>query len=505
MMITTLAVAARDRGRLKEMVTVASRFGLGVLAGELGLQEFANAERTDGNGASLPRRVRLALEELGPTFVKLGQILATRVDLLPSEWVAELEQLQSRAPTLPFTELRPSVEAALGMPPEEAFSSFDVVPLAAASMAQVHRATLQDGTEVVVKVQRPGIRPRVEADVRLLTQLASVVERANTAARRFQPTALVRQLADGLLEELDFTQEGRNAVRMQADFADERRIVIPNIHWDFTSPCLLVMDYVTGVAPRDAAVLRDAGIDPARIADLGANMVLDMVLVNGRFHGDPHPGNLLCLPGNRIALLDFGMVGHVSPRRREEFLAFAQGITTGDAALLADVLGAWSTGGGASREAVTRASDRLVAAHSGGRLVIGPLVKDFLTLMREEGLTMPPDLMLMFKALLTMDGVLTAIQPDFDLSGPMHRAMLKVAWTHLSPDHWVPIVRALGVELARIGDDAPRLLRNAVERLGASPARESRPDPHSNAKGSRLIAAAVLVSGALISTAILLS
>ncbi|MGV3481320.1 MAG: ABC1 kinase family protein [Sphingobium sp.] len=505
-MIRTLLVAARDRNRLGEIAQVASRFGLGIVLARLGIAEAGAVERGDGDPHGLPRRTRLALEALGPTFVKLGQILATRGDLLPPEWIAELEQLHSQAPTLAFEDLRPAVEAALGEPPETAFASFDPAPLAAASMAQVHRATLADGRAVVLKIRRPGIRPRMEADLRLIAQLAAVAESASAEARRFAPAAMMRQLTEAVLEELDFTGEGRNADRLRADFAGEPRVVIPAIHWAWTSETLLVMDYVEGVPPRDGDTLRAAGIDPAAIAALGADVVLDMVLVNGRFHGDPHPGNLLCLPGDRIALLDLGMIGHVSPRRREEFVDFVQSLNTGDPARLADILAVWSAGS-APRDRIRSAAERLVARHGSGPLVLSALVGDFLPMMRDEGLTLPPDLLLIFKALVTIDGVLLAIEPDFDLSGAMRRSSLRIARARLSPEHWAPTVQALAWELGKLGDGAPRLVRAAVRRLEADPADAAAPHAALSAALStagRWIAAAILAGAALIAGALLL-
>lgn len=498
-MIKSLIVAGRDRDRLAEILRIASRFGVGVLLARLGL-ERVDGEEDDGDEPSLAHRTRKALEALGPTFVKLGQILATRGDLLPPEWIAELEQLHSQAPTLPFADLREAVEAALGQSPETAFAHFDPEPLAAASMAQVHRATLADGREVVLKIRRPGIRPRMEADLRLIAQAASVAEAASAEVRRFAPAAMMRQLAEAVLEELDFTSEGRNADRLRADFADEPKILVPEIHWQWTSETLLVMDYVAGVPPRDGDTLRNAGIAPAAIAALGADATLDMVLINGRFHADPHPGNLLCLPGNRIALLDLGMIGHVSPRRREEFIGFVQSISAGDPAQLADVLVLWSQGSGVPRERVLLAAERLVAKHGGGRLVLSSMVTDFLALMREERMTMPPDLLLIFKALITLDGVLTGIQPDFDLSNAMRRASVRIVRARLSPERWTPTMQALLWELAKIGDDAPRLLRAAVRRLEGAP-EDGRSDVGIAAAG-RWIAGAIMFGALLIAAAI---
>ena len=502
----SLLVGGRDRERLTEILGIASRFGLGILLARMGLE---HADR-DGEGAgdpqTLPRRTRLALEALGPTFVKLGQILATREDLLTPDWIEELERLQAGAPTVPFEDLRPAVEQALGQAPEAAFAHLDIEPLAAASIAQVHRATLHDGRQVVLKIRRPGIRPRMEADLRLISQLAGLIETASAEARRFAPRDLIAQLAEAVLEELDFTTEARNADRMRADFAREPRVVIPAIHWTWTSETLLVMDYVDGVRPRDGATLRAASIDPGAIASLGADIVLDMVLINGRFHGDPHPGNLLCLPGNRIALIDFGMTGHVSPRRREEFIRFVQSLNMCDPAQLADVLIAWSAGAGISRDRAQIAAERLIARHGGTRLVLSAMVGDFMGLMRNEGMTLPPDLLLIFKALVTLDGVLSGIEPDFDLSQAMRRSSLRIAKARLSPDHWVPALQSLALELGLIGDDAPRLLRAAVRRLEAEPPKTDTGGQAAAAirYAAHWISAAVVAGAALIAGAILL-
>ncbi len=488
-MLKSMMVAARDRQRLSEVMGVASRFGLGLLLARLGLE--AGGGEPDDDPITLPRRTRLAFEALGPTFIKLGQILATRGDLLPPEWITEFEKLHSQAPTLPFDQIRESVEQTLGEAPESAFASFDPMPLAAASMAQVHRATLADGRAVVVKIRRPGIRPRMEADIRLLTQLAAIAEAGSAEARRYAPTALVRHLAEAVLDELDFANEGRNADRLRADFTDDARVVVPEIHWRWTSETLLVMDHVDGVPPRDAAALRARGIDPVAIAELGADMVLDMVLINGRFHADPHPGNLLCLPGNRIALLDLGMLGHVSPRRREEFIDFVGAITGSDPDRLADLLLRWSTGT-VPRDNVRRAADRLIARHGGQKIVLAAMVGDFMALMRDEKLVLPADLLLIFKALMTIDGVLQSIVPDFDLTAAIERSSLRIVMARFSADRWSANAQAIGRELLRAGDDLPRLIRATVAKLedGATP-------------GPGLQAGAIVEAGRLIAGALL--
>lgn len=491
-MIQTLLVAAKDRARLAEVFSILTRFGLNGLLGRIGILK----KSPDQDVINLPERTRMALEELGPTYIKFGQILATRRDILGDEWIEALEKLQSGAPTLPFESLRPQVEQALGEAVEQAFQSFETTPLAAASIAQVHRATLRDGTQVVVKIRRPGIRERMEADLRLLRHMAALAEANNAEARRLKPQALVDQLARDILDELDFTREGRNADMLRADYAQDDRIVIPQIHWNWTSETLLVMDYIAGIPPRDPATLRAAGLDTAVIAKTGAELVLYMVLIHGRFHGDPHPGNLLCLSGNRIALLDLGSVGIVSPRRQHEFLTFIVGLQSGSAVAIADMFMLWSKDENLSRDRILAVSETLVARHSGGPLVMSEMIADMFPLLRQESLVLPPDLLLIFKALITIDGVLSRIEPDFDLTATLGSLRGKLLMSRLSGLQDSGRRSDFLLELMRLGEDAPHLIRKASQWLDhpstlapAAPAFDDKGIKH----GLWLIAAAIML------------
>lgn len=499
-MLGAIRVAARDRARLAEVIATASRFGLDVLLARWGLDPARRDP--DALPFDLPARTRQAMEALGPVWVKLGQILATRADLLPPDWIAELERLHSEAPRLPFAELRAQVEEALGESPETAFARFDTEPLAAASIAQVHRAALADGIEVVLKIRRPGIRTVMEADLRLLTQLAAMVEATNAEARRYGVVRMVRELGRDILEELDFTNEGRNADRLREDFASDPRVVVPTIHWAQSSETLLVMDFIAGVPPRSADDLRAAGIDPAAIASAGADIVLDMTLINGRFHGDPHPGNLLCLPGNRIAMLDLGLIGHVSPRRREEVIAFTQSIANSDPVLLAETLKNWSQTDDIRAERFQAVAERLVARHGGGMLRLAAILGDIFPVLREERIVLQPDMLLLFKALITIDGVLSGIQPDFDLSAALRRASVRIVEARLSPDRWTKRATALALELDRLGDDLPRLIRATTRKLeSGSPAVSTTGVEAAIRTGAGWIAGALALSGVVIAVA----
>ena len=473
-MFTTLAVATRDRKRLAEISGVAARFGLGAVLARLGLGRGLGGGADDAACPEpLARRTRMALEALGPTFIKLGQILSTRSDLLPPDWITEFEQLQSGGATLDFDILRPEVEAALGGPPEQVFARFDVAPLAAASIAQVHRAALHDGTEVVVKIRRPGVRPRVEADLRLIAELARRAEQASAEIARYRPCALIAQLSDAMLDELDFTTEGRNTDRFAADFAHNADVVIPAVHWAHTTDTVLVQDFLDGVAPTDAQRLKAAGVDPHRLARVGAEAVLDMVLVNGRFHADPHPGNLRALAGDRVGLLDFGMVGTVSPRRRAELINFVQALAGGDAQRMAEVLADWTEGADVPSDSLTAGAERLIARHGQGQIDLPVIVADLMALMRQERVAAPPDLMLILKALVTIEGVLSRVDPDFDLVQAMGGAWKRVVFSrrHLATVQ-NQLVGAL-LDLSASGVDLPRIIRAVSRRLLEDPGRST--------------------------------
>ena len=490
-MFKSIAVAARDRGRMAEVSAVIARFGLEALAVRLGLGE--GAAEDSAQPRDLPTRTRKALEALGPTYVKLGQILATRRDLLTDPWIAAFEQLQSDAPRIPFEDLRGEVEAVLGGPPETVFAHFDAEPLAAASIAQVHRARLQDGTEVVVKIRRPGIRARMEADLRLMRHLAAIAEARSAMVRRMKPAAMIEQLGREILDELDFTNEGRNADLLRADLAALERVTVPRIHWEWTGEQVLVMDYVEGIPPRDPEVLKAAGIDPSRIASLGAELVLEMVLVNGRFHADPHPGNLLCIDDDGLALLDLGSVGFVSPRRQHEFLTFILALRSGDPGGVADMLATWSQSGDVPREKLLSASERLVARHGTGSLVLNAMVADFFPLLRQEGLVLPPDLVLIFKAMVTMDGVLAGIAPDFDLSEALGRMRGKLVASRISRLAAPDKLETALLELSRVAEEAPRFLRAASARMEAPV-----PPPRDDSTACAVKWAGWLIGGAVV-------
>ncbi|NMG49246.1 ubiquinone biosynthesis protein UbiB [Azoarcus communis] len=436
--------AVRDLGRLHDIASVLIRYGFGDLVRRIGmagaLERAGRAlhwhEPEELARLEPPARVRRALEELGPSFVKLGQILATRVDLFPPEWTAEFSKLQDAAPAIPFAELLPQLTEDLGEPPEAIFPRLEMQALAAASLAQVHRAWLADGTAVILKVRRPGIRPIVEADLRLLARLAEIVEAEAPELRRYRPREVVRHFTLSLRRELDFSAEGRSAERIAANFAAHPEIVVPRIHWPWTGGRLNVQDYVEGIAGRDLAAVDAAGLDRRLLARRGARAVLKMMLEDGFFHADPHPGNVFYLPDNRIAFIDFGMVGRLSEERRYQLAVLLHGLVSHDAEKVAEVLLDWSGGAEIDSETLQPEIDAFVDQYHGvplKNLDLGAMLSDLVAILREHGLTLPPDLALLIKAFIALEGLGRQLDPDFDMAGEATPFLERVLLAHAAP------------------------------------------------------------------------
>ena len=468
--------AVRDLGRLHDIAAVLIRYGFGDLVRRIGLAGVL--ERTgralhwhvseDLARLESPARMRRALEELGPTFVKLGQILATRVDLFPPDWIAEFSKLQDAAVAVPFADLRAQLTEDLGEPPEDIFPRLESEALAAASLAQVHRAWLADGTPVILKIRRPGIRPLVEADLRLIKRLAEILESEAPDLRRYHPREVVRQFTLSLRRELDFSAEGRSAERIATSFDAHPEIVIPRIYWTWTCERLNVQDYIEGIPGRNLAALDAAGLDRALLAQRGTDAVLKMILEDGFFHADLHPGNIYYLPDNRIAFIDFGMVGRISGERRYQLAVLLHGLVSHDSATVSDVLLDWSENTETVSDTLQVEIDAFVDQYHGvelRKLDIARLLSELLTILRDHGLTLPPDLALLFKAFITLEGLGRQLNPGFDMTSAIAPFLEKVLLAYSAPEAiakrgWRTLIDALGL-IASLPKDLSRLLRSA--------------------------------------------
>jgi ubiquinone biosynthesis protein len=298
------------RARERQIAEVLVKQGLTQLPAALGLKGIASPRRAT---ADAPRNLRAAMEELGPTFIKLGQLLSTRGDLLPPRYRAELAKLQDGAPPVPTSLIQHTIEQELGA---GAFASVDLEPLASASIGQAHAARLHDGTEVVVKIRRPGAREQIEQDLWILEHSAAQASRHLHRRAQVDWVGLAEEFARILRAELDYELEGRNAERFAANFADDQQVQIPRVYWETTTADVITLERMRGIKVTDLDALDRSGVDRRALAQLATRTMAKMVFEDGFFHGDPHPGNFFVQPEGRIAIIDFGMVGALDDRLR---------------------------------------------------------------------------------------------------------------------------------------------------------------------------------------------
>ncbi|GAB3266478.1 ABC1 kinase family protein [Chitinimonas naiadis] len=434
----------RDLPRIREIISVLARHGFGDLVRRLNVQRtFERAgesldlpDDTTREEQDAPVRARRALEELGPTFIKLGQVMATRVDVFPPDWIAEFEKLQSNVPASPFSELEAELTRVWGRPPSEMFSDLDETPIGSASIAQVHRARLPDGRPIILKVRRPNIVTKIESDLRVLHHLASLVEFEFPDSRQYQPVRIVEQFAKSLRRELNLAQEAQHHRRFAENFASDPYIVIPEIFWDYTNEIVNVQAFIGGVPGNELNLLEAAGLDRKLLAERGADAVLKMVLIDGYFHADPHPGNVIYLPDNRIAFIDFGMVGRLPAPRRDEIVDLLAALAARDERGILNVLLDWTADTPVDEEKLSADLAEFIFNYENLSLKdirFGQLLNDVIAIMREHAITLPADLTLLFKALITLEGLGRQLDPDFQMVPHLTPFVRQVLLNRYSP------------------------------------------------------------------------
>jgi ubiquinone biosynthesis protein len=417
----------RDLSRFRQILTVLLKYGFGDLLEllkidqyvEAGLKIISKKQLIRVEKLTRPEGIRMALEELGPTYIKLGQILSSRPDLVPVDFLRELAKLQDKVPPFPYTAVKKIVESELGLSIDELFAHFDQQPLASASIGQVHKARIKDGTEVAVKVQRPGIQRVIEVDLEIMHYLATLMERHIEEISLHRPVKIVEEFTRTLEKELDYQLEASNMERVALNFIDDAYTYIPKVFRDFSTAHVLTAEFVDGIKVSDIERLDAAGLDRKVITDRGADILLKQIFDHGFFQADPHPGNLFVLPDNVICLIDFGMVGAVDRRTRENFVDLIDAVVQKDAYRTSQVfiqLTDWDD------EPDERHFEKDVAEFMVQHLYrplkdirVGKLLHQLLELASRHRLRIPPDIFLMMKALTTIEGVARMLDPDFEM------------------------------------------------------------------------------------------
>ncbi len=426
-------------------------------------------------------RIRLALEDLGPTFVKFGQIMSTRTELLPPEMIEELKKLQDHAKPVPFSEIRALLDE--NCPDLDLwFSEIEETPVASASMAQVHRAYLTDGTPVAIKVQRPGIGEIIETDVGILQSLAERIEIVFPETRLYNPTGMVDDFAHQIVKELDFTRDGRNADRMARNFKDVPGIRFPKIYWEFTSPRVMVMEFIDGVRIDNPEAIVELGLDPHEIGVRGFQAYLKMIFEDGFFHGDPHPGNLLVTKEGDIVFLDFGIVGILRPEKRQNFINLLFALVNDDIELMLRSLEGFGIVIAEENREPLR-DDLYIMMHDFGsgsddvgqlnfRLVVTELTES----MRRYQLKVPMNLMLLLKVFMMVLDIGVRLDPKFNFGKEVTPYLTKLADTNTLSAGYIKRASTTLLDSADAILDMPRNLNLMLRRLSTGTFRLSAED-----------------------------
>ena len=468
MIIPTL-LAMRDISRMREIITVMTKYGLGGFLQRIKLSYGSADESASGSRyMSTPRRFRMAFEELGPTFVKLGQILSTRVDIFDAEWIEEFEKLQSNVAPIPVASIDELIESYLGRPMGEVFRSFDSVPVGSASIAQVHKAVLSDGETVAVKIKRPDIEPIIQADLRILTHLAGLIESEIPEVRRYQPVQMVQYFARSLAKETDLSVELRYMQRFGQTFDSDPSVRIPRVYPDISNRQILVQEHIGDTLLKD---IRIETLDAPMRTQLAARItdtLFTMILQQGFFHADPHPGNIFIGSDGRITLIDFGLVGHLSSTRRREIVDLINALTRKDQFTMQYVLSNWAQG--------DLPDENLLGAdvlemllnyeHTPVRdLRISQVINDITQIMRNHGLTLPGDLVMLFKTLITLEGVAKRLDGQTELLERAKPIVADAFKERSSPEHILRKGRMHLQTLLQAADELPQNLFRLSRRL----------------------------------------
>ena len=409
--------------RLHQILQVLIRYGFGYIVDRLNVKtrfiKFKLFKKPEVIKEPLPVRVRKVLEELGPTFIKLGQILSTRPDLIPLEFCKEFEKLQDKAPAIEYEKVKAQIENELKQPINKIFSNFSPQPVAAASLSQVHLAELKTGKKVVVKVQRPNIRKVITTDLEILYGLAKLVEKYIKESRIYNPVGIVEEFKRTILKEIDFNIEANNIERFRRNFKDDDTVYVPQVFRDLSTAKILTIERIEGIKVSDIERIEKSGLDRKQIAINGANAVLKQIFIHRFFHADPHPGNIFVLDNNRIAFVDYGMVGRLDEETKLQLASLLTAIVEQDVSGIVDSLIAMGVVEELDVKRLSLDLEELMDNYYGiplKELKMGQFLMDIINVILQNKIKIPPSLFLLSKALITVEGVGKKLDPEFNVA-----------------------------------------------------------------------------------------
>lgn len=453
-------------GRMREISAAVSRYGFGELLVRVGIGAPKEIQE-DGQSKlrSAPERLRLLFENLGPTFIKIGQLAAGRPDLVPREYIEELQRLQDKVETVPYSVIKNIVEFELKKPIEELFSSFDTLPLASASIAQVHAARTLTGEDVVLKIQKPDVDRILQKDFEILSLIAELAEATIPEVANFHPTLIVKEFKRLLIQEIDFEREARTIERYQKNFQNSEFLVVPSVYRELSNRKILTMERIQGFRITDMESMNKYGIDAKALLRKGLDHHMESLMVHGLFHADPHPGNMLVLHDGRLALLDFGSVGWLSPKSRSSLVNLFLSLVSQDYDSLVEEYLELSPRSGKShstqtRDQLAREVSLIMAPYHGVSLHEIPAAEIMLevsSLAFKYQIQLPQDLIAVFKSNMILEGIGRMVDPEFDLLESAARFSKKVIQQKIKPQGLLKAALRSSRDIQRFVQKGPRL------------------------------------------------
>ena len=458
--------------RYREIANVLTKHGFGFLldqAGVLGGMRFPWEKKSRRDKVSTAQRIHLALEELGPTFIKIGQLMSTRPDLFPPDVIQELEQLQDQVQPVSFAEIRKIVEAELGAPINEVFAEVDENPLATASIGQVHRGRLAAGEEVVLKVQRQGVERLIETDLEILFDIARLLEWRTSWGRFYKLGEMVEEFARAVRQEVDYTYEGQNADRFRGNFAGVDEVVSPRVFWPFTTRRVLVLEYIEGIKINALEEMRAVGYNLTSMAKKVADAVFKQVLVDGFFHGDPHPGNIAVVTGEKILFLDFGMVGRLDEFMKDRFAAMLLNIVRRDIdGIVRVLLEIGRAHAKVNKHNLRRDINYLFTKYYDRPLQeirIGEALRELLGLSYIYRIRIPSEVVLLTRTMILLEGTIEKLDPKLsiiDLAEPFGKKLL---YEKMAPGRMAKRLLEHGLDIITLTRELPRRADNLLHTI----------------------------------------
>ncbi len=468
----------RSLKRYRQVLGILIKYGFGHIVEQLNIDYYFELGKRIVSLGTISRelerltqaaRFRLALEELGPTFIKLGQILSTRPDIVPADVLKELRRLQDHIPAVPSDEIKAQIHRELGYPTEELFNNFEHTPLATASIAQVHRATLKNGETIVCKVRRPGIESVIATDLDIMMGLAYLIEKHLPGGELYDPVGLVREFRRTIQRELDFSREGRTTERFAANFANDETVHIPKVFWDYTGQTVLTLEYISGIKISDQDKLQEANLDLEIIAKNGADNFLKQVFIHGLFHADPHPGNIHILPGNILCIFDFGMVGRLDDDLKLHLTELLLCVLRRDVDhLILQLLYSGDLHDESNIKNLKRDLTEFIDDYYDimlQDLKVGKLLLDFVEILTEYQIKFPSNLMLLSRALFVMEGIGRQLDPNFNMVAQLKPFAEQVIKDRHSPTSIAKDAARTLQSYQALGKSLPRDIKEFINRI----------------------------------------